>query len=130
MCRALTAYLCCDSLAAVLLLVAGTRSIQMLYRALLFTFAPTCIELVFVCALLGTVFSPVVAGLVGVTFATYVIWTLSLTQVGACCWAWLFLFVWAGSQSGLCGYWQVGRKQVGLLLFVWTGSRLGLLLFV
>lgn len=60
---------------------AGTRSIQMLYRAVLFTFAPTFIELVFVVGLLANRFSPMVAVLVGCTFALYVAWTLSMTQV-------------------------------------------------
>ncbi|KAF6263058.1 ABC family transporter: mitochondrial ATM1-like protein [Scenedesmus sp. NREL 46B-D3] len=58
----------------------GTRSIQMLYRAVLFTFAPTFIELVFVVGLLATRFSPMVALLVGGTFAVYVAWTLAMTQ--------------------------------------------------
>eukprot|EP00878_Enallax_costatus_P016674 GHUV01017494.1.p1 GENE.GHUV01017494.1~~GHUV01017494.1.p1 ORF type:complete len:347 (+),score=102.06 GHUV01017494.1:358-1398(+) len=58
----------------------GTRSIQMLYRAVLFTFAPTFIELVFVITLLATQFSPMVALLVGGTFVLYVAWTLTMTQ--------------------------------------------------
>jgi ABC-type transport system involved in Fe-S cluster assembly fused permease/ATPase subunit len=61
---------------------AGTRSIQMLYRAVLFTFAPTFIELVFVVSLLATRFSPMVALLVGGTFVLYVAWTIAMTQVG------------------------------------------------
>lgn len=60
---------------------AGTRSIQMLYRAVLFTFAPTFIELVFVISLLATQFSPMVAMLVAGTFLVYVTWTLTMTQV-------------------------------------------------
>lgn len=63
---------------------AGTRSIQMLYRAVLFTFAPTFIELVFVVSLLATQFSPMVALLVGGTFLLYVSWTLTMTQVCKC----------------------------------------------
>lgn len=58
----------------------GTRSIQMLYRAVLFTFLPTAIELLFVVGLLANRFSPMVAVLVGCTFALYVSWTLSMTQ--------------------------------------------------
>jgi ABC-type transport system involved in Fe-S cluster assembly fused permease/ATPase subunit len=54
----------------------------MLYRAVLFTFAPTFIELVFVVGLLATKFSPMVAVLVGGTFVLYVAWTLAMTQVG------------------------------------------------
>lgn len=53
----------------------------MLYRAVLFTFAPTFIELLFVVGLLANRFSPMVAVLVGCTFALYVAWTLSMTQV-------------------------------------------------
>ncbi|KAI8464686.1 MAG: ATP-binding cassette superfamily [Monoraphidium minutum] len=59
----------------------GTRSVQMLYRAVLFTFAPTALELVFVIALLGARFSPVTAGMVAATFVLYVTWTLALTQM-------------------------------------------------
>jgi len=59
----------------------GTRSVQMLYRALLFTFAPTALELVFVIALLATQFSAITAGLVAATFVLYVSWTLVLTQM-------------------------------------------------
>ena len=46
----------------------------------LFTFAPTFLELGFVLALLATRFSPAVAALVGVTFEAYCCWTLALTQ--------------------------------------------------
>jgi ABC-type transport system involved in Fe-S cluster assembly fused permease/ATPase subunit len=53
----------------------------MLYRAVLFTFAPTALELVFVITLLATRFSPVTAALVAATFVVYVSWTLALTQV-------------------------------------------------
>jgi ABC-type transport system involved in Fe-S cluster assembly fused permease/ATPase subunit len=67
---------------------AGTRSIQMLYRAVLFTFAPTFIELVFVVGLLGTRFSPMVALLVGGTFVLYVAWTIAMTQVKGLLLAW------------------------------------------
>jgi hypothetical protein len=56
----------------------------MLYRAVLFTFAPTFIELIFVVGLLANRFSPMVALLVGCTFALYVAWTLSMTQVREC----------------------------------------------
>lgn len=56
----------------------------MLYRAVLFTFAPTFIELIFVVGLLANRFSPMVALLVGCTFALYVAWTLSMTQVRCC----------------------------------------------
>jgi hypothetical protein len=55
----------------------------MLYRALLFTLVPTTIEFVFVVGLLWSRFSPMVAAVVGCTFAMYVAWTLSMTQVRA-----------------------------------------------
>jgi ABC-type multidrug transport system fused ATPase/permease subunit len=58
----------------------GTRSVQMLYRAVIFTFLPTTIELLFVCGLLAHEFNSGVAVLVGVTFVAYVTWTLLLTQ--------------------------------------------------
>jgi ABC-type transport system involved in Fe-S cluster assembly fused permease/ATPase subunit len=45
------------------------------------TFLPTAIELLFVVGLLANRFSPMVAVLVGCTFALYVSWTLSMTQV-------------------------------------------------
>lgn len=64
------------------LCVPGTRSVQMLYRAVLFTFIPTALEFAFVIGLLGTQFSSTVAGLVAVTFVAYVAWTLAMTQVG------------------------------------------------
>jgi hypothetical protein len=65
---------------------AGTRSVQMLYRAVLFTFAPTALELVFVIAVLAARFSAVTAGLVAATFVLYVTWTLALTQVWGAFW--------------------------------------------
>jgi ABC-type transport system involved in Fe-S cluster assembly fused permease/ATPase subunit len=47
----------------------------------LFTFAPTAVELCLVLALLWGAFSPLVAGLVGLTFLVYVCWTVSITQL-------------------------------------------------
>jgi ABC-type transport system involved in Fe-S cluster assembly fused permease/ATPase subunit len=68
----------------------------MLYRAVLFTFAPTFIELVFVVGLLATKFSPMVAVLVGGTFVLYVAWTIAMTQVrkgtNTCLCTWLQSF--------------------------------------
>jgi ABC-type transport system involved in Fe-S cluster assembly fused permease/ATPase subunit len=52
-----------------------------LYRAVLFTFAPTAVELCLVLALLSGAFSPLVAALVGLTFCFYVAWTLTITQL-------------------------------------------------
>ncbi len=60
----------------------GTRSIQLLYRAVLFTFVPTALELLFVCGVLGHTFSPLVGWLVMATFAAYFTWSVFMTQVG------------------------------------------------
>ena len=60
----------------------------MVFRAVVFTFIPTAIELVLVCGLLARTFAPAVATLVLATFAAYVLWTAALTRaaakVGAC----------------------------------------------
>ncbi|CAD7699830.1 unnamed protein product [Ostreobium quekettii] len=58
----------------------GSRSVQMLFRIVGFTFVPTVIELVLVSGLLGKTFSPVVTFVVIGTFAGYVGWTLYMTQ--------------------------------------------------
>ncbi len=57
------------------------RSIQMLYRAAIFTFTPTALELAFVCGVLAKAFSPLVGGLVLATFAAYVTWSIVMTSV-------------------------------------------------
>lgn len=61
----------------------GTRSVAMVFRAVVFTFIPTAIELVLVCGLLARTFAPAVATLVIATFAAYVLWTASLTRAAA-----------------------------------------------
>jgi len=61
----------------------GTRSVSMVFRAVLFTFIPTLVELVAVCSLLGRAFGPVCSVVVLLTFAVYVGWTISLTRVSA-----------------------------------------------
>ncbi|GLI64414.1 hypothetical protein VaNZ11_007620 [Volvox africanus] len=58
----------------------GTRSIAVLYRALIFTFLPTGLELGAVAALLASRFGPLLAGILGATFAAYVTWTVLMTQ--------------------------------------------------
>ena len=55
----------------------------MVFRAVVFTFLPTAVELVLVCALLARTFTPIVSGLVVGTFALYVGWTASLTSAAA-----------------------------------------------
>lgn len=55
----------------------------MVFRAVVFTFIPTAVELVLVCALLAKSFQPLVAVLVVATFIAYVFWTAQLTQAAA-----------------------------------------------
>ena len=61
----------------------GTRSVAMIFRAVVFTFVPTIVELVVVCVLLWRTFSPAVVVLVLATFAAYVTWSVALTQLAA-----------------------------------------------
>ena len=61
----------------------GTRSVAMVFRAVVFTFLPTVIELVAVCALLWHVFSGAIVGIVLAAFAAYVAWTIALTSLAA-----------------------------------------------
>lgn len=58
----------------------GTRSIAVMFRAIVFTFIPTAIELVLVAVVLARSFSPLVAALVVATFVAYVSWTTLMTQ--------------------------------------------------
>lgn len=60
---------------------AGTRSVGMMFRAVVFTFMPTAIELILVCTLLAQRFRPAVALAVLVTFVAYVSWTTVMTKV-------------------------------------------------
>lgn len=53
----------------------------MMFRAVVFTFMPTAIELVLVCTLLAQRFKPAVALLVLATFVAYVGWTTVMTKV-------------------------------------------------
>ena len=53
----------------------------MIFRAVVFTFIPTAIELVLVSWLLARSFSPSVAALVIATFVAYVAWTTLMTKV-------------------------------------------------
>jgi ABC-type transport system involved in Fe-S cluster assembly fused permease/ATPase subunit len=61
----------------------GTRSVTMVFRAVVFTFMPTMVELVLVCTLLSTTFSPVLVLIVLATFAVYVMWTVYFTSRAA-----------------------------------------------
>lgn len=61
--------------------VAGTRSVGMMFRAVVFTFMPTAIELILVCTLLAQRFKPAVALAVLATFVAYVAWTTVMTKV-------------------------------------------------
>ena len=53
----------------------------MMFRAVVFTFMPTAIELVLVCTLLAQRFKPAVALAVVATFVAYVGWTTVMTKV-------------------------------------------------
>lgn len=55
----------------------------MVFRAVVFTFIPTAVELVLVCGLLSRTFTPVVSGLVLGTFVAYTLWTAALTRAAA-----------------------------------------------
>lgn len=57
----------------------GARSIAMIFRAVVFTLAPTALELVAVCVLLARAFQPRVSLLVLATFAAYAAWTVGMT---------------------------------------------------
>ncbi|KAL4520893.1 hypothetical protein Ndes2526B_g00075 [Nannochloris sp. 'desiccata'] len=59
----------------------GARSIAMIFRAVVFTLAPTALELVAVCILLARSFRPTVSLLVVATFVAYTLWTVSLTFI-------------------------------------------------
>ncbi len=61
----------------------GTRSVAMVFRAVVFTFLPTAVELLAVCVLLWRAFSFSVVALVLATFMAYVAWTIALTSVAA-----------------------------------------------
>tara|TARA_B110000977_G_scaffold109998_1_gene143100 strand:- start:3412 stop:5031 length:1620 start_codon:yes stop_codon:yes gene_type:complete len=61
----------------------GTRSVTMVFRAVVFTFAPTALELTLVCALLWKAFSWHVVAIVLTTFALYVSWTVKMTGYSA-----------------------------------------------
>ena len=61
----------------------GTRSITMVFRAVVFTFLPTAVELTLVCALLWRAFSWHVVAFVLATFVAYVGWTVRMTGVSA-----------------------------------------------
>lgn len=59
------------------------RSVIHIFRAVVFTFIPTAIELVLVCALLSHQVGAAVAGIVLLAFLAYVIWTVKITTAAA-----------------------------------------------
>lgn len=61
----------------------GTRSIAMTFRAVVFTFLPTFVELVLVCWLLSKALSPSVSLIVLLTFGIYGIYTVHVTTLAA-----------------------------------------------
>ena len=69
----------------------------MIFRAVVFTFLPTAVELVAVCAILARAFHPRVSLLVLATFATYAAWTVALTWVRLAGW----LAGWVGLPACL-----------------------------
>eukprot|EP00271_Cylindrocystis_brebissonii_P011636 TRINITY_DN29520_c0_g1_i1.p1 TRINITY_DN29520_c0_g1~~TRINITY_DN29520_c0_g1_i1.p1 ORF type:complete len:886 (+),score=112.14 TRINITY_DN29520_c0_g1_i1:332-2989(+) len=58
----------------------GKRATSMIFRAVVFTFVPTFVELVLVCWLLARQLSPAFAIVVLLTFACYIAWTILLTK--------------------------------------------------
>ncbi|CAK0783343.1 hypothetical protein CVIRNUC_006542 [Coccomyxa viridis] len=61
----------------------GTRSVSMVFRAVVFTFIPTAVELILVCGLLSRTFTPLVSLMVLGTFVAYTLWTAALTRAAA-----------------------------------------------
>ena len=61
----------------------GTRSVSMVFRAVVFTFLPTAMELTLVCGLLWHAFSWHFVAIVLTTFTAYVWWTIHMTGVSA-----------------------------------------------
>ena len=55
----------------------------MVFRAVVFTFIPTAVELVLVCGLLSRTFTPLVSLTVLGTFVAYTLWTAALTRAAA-----------------------------------------------
>lgn len=56
----------------------GTKSVTMVFRAVIFTFLPTAVELVLVCYLLAKNLSTLAALSTLVAFAVYVVWTAKM----------------------------------------------------
>ncbi|PSC71946.1 metal ABC transporter permease [Micractinium conductrix] len=59
----------------------GARSAATIFKAVVFTFVPTALELTAVCVILARAFHPRVSLLVVATFAAYALWTVLLTKV-------------------------------------------------
>lgn len=59
------------------------RAVVHIFRAVVFTFIPTAIELGLVCVLLAQQVSTTVAGVVLITFVAYVWWTINITRAAA-----------------------------------------------
>ncbi|KAH7296791.1 hypothetical protein KP509_26G039000 [Ceratopteris richardii] len=59
------------------------RAVVHIFRAVVFTFIPTGVELGIVCVLLAKKVSTTVAGVVLVTFIAYVWWTIDITRAAA-----------------------------------------------
>ena len=61
----------------------GSRAVAMVFRAVLFTFIPTIIELAFVCALLWRSFSPLCCATVLLSFVCYILFTAHMSTQAA-----------------------------------------------
>lgn len=59
------------------------RAVVHIFRAVVFTFIPTAIELGLVCVLLAQQVSTTVAGVVLITFVAYIWWTINITRAAA-----------------------------------------------
>merc|ERR1712176_348265 len=59
----------------------GTRAVSMIFRAAVFQFMPTLIEICAVSYILRQTFDGTVVLIVAATFVLYVCWTVALTQV-------------------------------------------------
>lgn len=58
----------------------GTRSVMVIFRAILFSFFPSFFELLLVCAVLFTRFSAAYVGVTIATFLAFTMWTLSVND--------------------------------------------------
>ncbi|KAH7431384.1 hypothetical protein KP509_08G045800 [Ceratopteris richardii] len=65
------------------IIVRAQRAVVHVFRAIVFTFIPTAVELGCVCTLLAKQVNITVAGVVLVTFVAYILWTIKITDAAA-----------------------------------------------